>query len=229
MTPAPAIVVEDVTRTYSDGATTVEALRGVSARVAYGDFVALQGPSGSGKSTLLNIVGLLDRATDGSVEVGGADVSGLSDKALSARRATTIGFIFQSFHLLGELNVIDNVALGLLYAKASRLDRYRQAHSLLGDLGLSHRMTAMPGTLSGGERQRVAIARALMGDKQILICDEPTGNLDRQNTESLLVMFRRMASEGLAVVVATHDPRVAAAADTVLEMIDGRFTTEESA
>lgn len=223
MTDEVAVSLRSVSRSFVDGTGEVEALRSVSLDVPTEAMVAIQGPSGSGKSTLLNIVGLLDVPTSGEVTIDGAATSTLSEADRTRLRGAEIGFVFQSFHLLNDLNVIDNVALGMFYSIRSRQARYAEAYRVLHRVGLGHRLTASPTTLSGGERQRVAIARAIVGKRRLLLCDEPTGNLDTDNTAAFLSTLRGMMEEGLTVIVATHDPQVAEFADRAIRVVDGRI------
>ncbi|MFT3862131.1 ABC transporter ATP-binding protein [Micropruina sp.] len=186
-----------------------------------GDYLAVTGPSGSGKSTLLNVVGLLDRPTAGSVRVAGQSVDGIADHLRSAIRGSTIGFIFQAFHLLGSRTATENVELGMMYRSIPRAERRNRARSALARVGLEHRMNARPATLSGGERQRVAIARALASDVQLLLADEPTGNLDSATGDRILALFEELHTDGLTLVVVTHSPEVARRAERRLVMMDG--------
>jgi len=215
-------ILNTVSRTFR-GAQTVHALNDLTLRIDPGEFMAVEGPSGSGKSTLLNILGLLDRPTSGDYRFDGVLTGDLSKRQLADHRARLIGFVFQSFHLLTHLPVLDNVALAGAYQGISVTDRYEQAFRSLQRLGVDGRVTARVDTLSGGERQRVAVARALLGDKQLLLCDEPTGNLDRENTLAFLDILDERVAEGVTVVVATHDPKVAARASRRCLIVDGRL------
>ena len=220
--PAPALEARDVVRRYDLGETTVDALRGVSLQVAPGEYVALVGPSGSGKSTLMHLLGALDRPTAGVLRVGGADVAALNDTALAALRNATIGFVFQAFQLLARTTAVDNVALPLVYRGVGRAERRRRAVEALEAVGLAHRLHHRPSQLSGGEQQRVAVARALVGDPQVLLADEPTGNLDSRTGADVLALLDRLnADRGVAVVVVTHDAAVAAHAPRQIRMRDG--------
>lgn len=211
-----------ITRVF-DGPQHVVGLDEVDLRVEPGEFVAVVGPSGSGKSTLLNILGLLDRPSAGTYRLEGVDMWGLNETQRATRRAELIGFVFQEFHLLAHLPVIDNVALGASYQGVSRRDSYDLAYLELERLGMLDRATASPRTLSGGERQRVAVARALAGDKSLLLCDEPTGNLDLTNTQGLLSLLEERVGEGTTVIVVTHDPEVADHTHRVCRISDGRI------
>jgi ABC-type lipoprotein export system ATPase subunit len=209
-------------RTYGSE-PPVEALRGVDLTIERGDWVAIVGPSGSGKSTLLNLLGALDRPTSGRYLLDGIDVGALGEGERAAVRAQGIGFVFQSFHLLGHRTALENVLLAELYAGNGRNGRREQAVAALERVGMGHRMDALPTKLSGGEQQRVAIARALMGEPRLLLCDEPTGNLDSANTESLLRLFDALSGQGLTLVVVTHDEGVAAGAHRIVRIVDGRI------
>ena len=206
---AAARVVElrDLWRTF-DSDPPVHALRGVNLTVWTGDYVSVVGPSGSGKSTLLNIVGCLDRHTSGSYRLDGIEMGERSDPERTALRATRIGFVFQSFHLLAHRSAVENVMLAEIYTRRPRAGRRERAAAALTRVGLGHRLDFLPTRLSGGERQRVAIARAIVGGPSLLLCDEPTGNLDTANTEAILGLFDELRADGLTLVVITHDHQV---------------------
>jgi putative ABC transport system ATP-binding protein len=210
----------DVGKIYPGG---VEALRGVNLRIERGESVAIVGPSGSGKSTLLQVLGCLDRATSGTVVLSGHDVSALGDRALSAIRGSTIGFVFQQFHLVETMSALDNVALPLLYQGVSKPSRRRRAEECLHRVGLAHRGDHRPSRLSGGERQRAAIARALVTAPAMLLADEPTGNLDRRTGAEIVELFHSLHAEGSTVVVITHDHDVAARFARREEVLDGQL------
>jgi putative ABC transport system ATP-binding protein len=199
----------------------VLALRQADVRVRYGEHVAIVGPSGSGKSTLLNILGCLDRHTGGRYWFEGIDVTGLSDRERTALRGQRIGFVFQSFHLLAHRTVLENVMLAELYNRRPRRGRQERALAALERVGLGHRTHFRPTLLSGGERQRVAIARALVSDPALLLCDEPTGNLDSANTASVLDLFDGLRTEGVTLVVITHDAAVSERAQRIVRIVDG--------
>jgi putative ABC transport system ATP-binding protein len=223
MTTYPVVVLDGVWRVF-DTDPPVEALRDVHLVIQPGDYMAIIGPSGSGKSTLLNVLGLLDRPTDGRYLLDGIDTAVLSDSGRAAERGRRIGFVFQSFHLLSYRTIEENVMLSELYLGTSRKDRHRRAVEALERVGLGHRLGFEPIRLSGGERQRVAIARALLGEPSLLLCDEPTGNLDSRNTESVLDLFDELHGQGLTVAVITHDDSVAQRAQRRVRMIDGELS-----
>jgi len=217
------IEARGLAKTYRLGQVDVEALRGVDADVAAGEYIAITGPSGSGKSTLMHILGCLDSPTSGSYRLDGEDVGALSGKRLAQVRNRKVGFVFQTFNLMSRLTVEENVALPLQYrGGVTRGQRRARALKLLERLGLSHRVGHRPDELSGGERQRVAIARALIGEPAILMADEPTGNLDSQAGSEVLKTFAELHAAGHTIVLVTHDPGVAARAQRVIHMSDGR-------
>ena len=226
----PAIEAVDVTRTYSMGGTTVAALRGVSLRIEAGEFAAVVGPSGSGKSTLMHLLGLLDRPSTGVIAVGGRDATSLSDSELAALRNQTIGFVFQAFQLLSRTMAVDNVALPLLYRGVGRGERRERAAAALEAVGLADRMRHKPAELSGGEQQRVAIARALVGDPQLLLADEPTGNLDTRTGSEVMEILERLNGEReVAVVLVTHDPEIAGRTHRQIHVRDGLVERDDAA
>ncbi|MDP9417618.1 MAG: ABC transporter ATP-binding protein [Actinomycetota bacterium] len=217
-----ALEAVDVRRSYELEGVRVEALRGVSVRVDPGDYVAIVGPSGSGKSTLMHLLGALDRPTSGRMLVAGRDVSEMDADELAAVRSETIGFVFQSFQLLPRTSALDNVAMPLVYRGVRRAERRARAAAALAEVGLAARADHRPNQLSGGEQQRVAIARALVGEPQVLLADEPTGNLDSRSGAVVMELLERLVDErGVAVVLVTHDREVAARARRQIAVRDG--------
>jgi ABC-type lipoprotein export system ATPase subunit len=202
----------------------VQALRSVDLTIRAGEWMAIVGPSGSGKSTLLNILGCLDRPSTGSYLIEGIDAAGLSDDERAAVRAQMIGFVFQTFHLLSHRTALENVMLAEVYSGGERTGREDRAVAALERVGMVKRRDFLPTKLSGGEQQRVAIARALVGSPRLLLCDEPTGNLDTVNTDSLLALFDGLAEQGLTLVVITHDEDVARHARRLIRIVDGQLT-----
>lgn len=221
------IEVEELTKSYQKASLVIGVLNGVSFSMRAGEFVAIMGPSGSGKTTLLNILGFLDRPDGGRFRMDGADLTGADDEALSAVRNRKIGFVFQQFHLLERASALQNVMLPLLYADDDADDGEVRATRALAAVGLAHRATHSPGELSGGEQQRVAIARALINDPALILADEPTGNLDAQSGSEILDIFHDLHRSGRTIVLITHDRDVAAHADRILTLHDGRITADE--
>lgn len=221
---AELIRLVGVGRTFRSGDIEVRALRDADLEVRQGDYLSIVGPSGSGKSTLLNIIALLDRHTSGTYRFEGTDVTELSEGARTGLRAHRIGFVFQSFHLLAHRTVTENVVLSMLYNSVPPRERRSRALAALDRVGLGHRAGFRPGRLSGGERQRVAIARAIATRPAILICDEPTGNLDSASTESVMELFDDLRSDGLTLLVVTHDEAVSSRAERIVRMHDGRLS-----
>jgi putative ABC transport system ATP-binding protein len=213
-----------VTRVYAGG---VKALDGVDLDIARDGFVAIVGPSGSGKTTLLNIIGTLDRASEGQVTVDGQGISGLSDDQISALRAHRIGFVFQHFHLAGGVSALDNVADGMLYTGIRVRERRERAEAALARVGLRERLSHQPHQLSGGEKQRVAIARAVAREPALLLADEPTGALDSCTGDGVMDLLFALHHGGTAVVVITHDPDVASRCDRQVSMRDGRIVADQ--
>jgi putative ABC transport system ATP-binding protein len=224
---APIVELEKVSRIFG-GSTPVEAVKEADLTVRSGEYVSIVGPSGSGKSTLLHVLGLLDRPTSGRYRFDGVDVGELSDGGRTALRGRGIGFVFQTFHLLAYRTVLENVTTGLIYNRTPRRERRRWATTALEQVGLGHRMDFTPRQLSGGESQRVAIARAVVARPNLLLCDEPTGNLDTKTTESILDLFDELRRGGLTLVVITHDHAVSHRAERRVEIIDGVLSERAS-
>ncbi|MEE9608503.1 MAG: ABC transporter ATP-binding protein [Myxococcota bacterium] len=220
------IELEDVWRTYPTGDQELHALKGVTASVPSGDYVAVMGPSGSGKSTLLNILGCLDRPSRGSYVLDGDEVGTLSDAELNDVRRHKIGFVFQSFHLIPRLSAVENVALPMVLAGVPPEEREQRAAAALEAVGLGVRARHRPAELSGGECQRVAIARATIMRPAILLADEPTGNLDSAAGTQVLELLERMNAEGLTLIVVTHDPNVGRRAHRVIVLRDGEIAQQ---
>lgn len=217
------IKLSGINKIYRTNEIETLALENVNIEVPKGEFLSIMGPSGCGKSTLLNIVGLLDSPTSGTVEIDGTLVKDMKDKQLAAFRNKELGFVFQSFHLINSLNVIDNVELPLLYRKMSARDRNRMAREVLERVGLSHRMRHMPTQLSGGQCQRVAIARAIVGNSEIILADEPTGNLDSKMGAEVMELLHKLNKEDKrTIVMVTHNEEQAKQTDRIVRFFDGR-------
>jgi putative ABC transport system ATP-binding protein len=223
VTGSPAIVATEVARTYELDGVSVTALKAVSLTVEADDYLAIVGTSGSGKSTLMHLLGALDRPTSGTLLIGGRDVATLDPGEMAKLRNETIGFVFQSFHLLARTTAQDNVALPLVYRGVPRRERRERAAAMLERVGLAHRAGHRPNQMSGGEQQRVAIARALVTGPSVLLADEPTGNLDSATGQAVLALLESLNSEGVAVVLVTHDMDVAARAHRQIRMRDGEI------
>lgn len=223
---ANVVTITGVKKLYKMGSEIVAALNGVDLKIDEGEFVALMGPSGSGKSTLMNILGCLDRPTVGSYKLLGQEVSGLSDDALARIRNKTIGFVFQNFNLLPKLTSLENVALPAVYAGLGTSERLKLAREALEKVSLLDRAEHLPSELSGGQRQRVAIARAIAMKPAILMADEPTGNLDTKSTLEIMQIFRELHSSGSTIILVTHEPDIAQAADRQILVKDGQITKD---
>jgi ABC-type antimicrobial peptide transport system, ATPase component len=216
----PVVSLDDVRKEYELGGT-VTALDGVDLTFEDGSYTAVMGPSGSGKSTLLNLVGALDTPTSGDVTVAGESVATLSEAERAALRGTRIGFIFQTFNLMPRLTAVENVSLPLMFAEWSRSERRERAEQLLDDVGLGDRFDHLPQELSGGQRQRVAIARALASDPELILADEPTGNVDTDTGNEIMSLLRDANDRGNAILLVTHERRIAEHADRIVEVTDG--------
>lgn len=217
------IKLSGVNKIYRTDEIETQALENVNIGIDKGEFVSIMGPSGCGKSTLLNIIGLLDTPTSGSVEINGQKMAGISDRKLAAFRNATLGFVFQSFHLINSLNVFDNVEMPLIYRNMSASERKAKVEDALARVGLSHRMRHMPSQLSGGQCQRVAIARAIVGNPEIVLADEPTGNLDsKMGTEVMDLLHKLNKEDGRTIVMVTHNEEQARMTDRIIRFFDGR-------
>jgi len=223
----PLVHLDGINKIYSDGALRVHALRDANLRVNRGEFVSVMGPSGSGKSTLLHILGCLDHPTEGRYLFDGEDTSGFSDERLAMTRNRRIGFVFQSFNLLLRESALENVSLPLMYA--GEADAKARSKAALERAGLGERMGHRPGQLSGGEQQRVAIARAMVKQPDIILADEPTGNLDTQVGANIMDVFRELHSDGLTIILITHNPEIGAMAQRQLRLRDGQLSEDDPA
>ncbi|PST83333.1 macrolide ABC transporter ATP-binding protein [Pedobacter yulinensis] len=217
----PLIIIKDIGRKYVIGTEVIHAIKSVSLEIKKGEFVALMGPSGSGKSTLMNILGCLDTPSKGDYILNGINVSQMSDDALAEVRNKEIGFVFQTFNLLPRSTSLDNVALPLIYAGASRKEREERAAKALENVGLGNRMDHKPNELSGGQRQRVAVARALINDPSIILADEPTGNLDTKTSIEIMGLLEEIHSRGNTIILVTHEEDIAQHAHRIVRMRDG--------
>jgi putative ABC transport system ATP-binding protein len=230
-TARPVLEMHGITKVYRSGtnARTVEvqALRGVDLRISEGEYVAIMGPSGSGKSTLMHIIGLLDSPTDGTYQLGADEVSRLGDVELAGIRNRRVGFVFQAFFLLPKLTALRNVALPLIYRGVPARERLRRAQVALESVGLRDRTDHLPTELSGGQKQRVAVARALVQEPDILLADEPTGNLDSQSTLEVLELFDNLSRAGKTIIMVTHEPDVAEHAHRIVRLRDGLVVADE--
>lgn len=217
------IKLENVRKVYPMGDTLVQALRGLTLEIRKGEFVAVMGPSGSGKSTLLHLLGCLDLPSDGRILLQDVDISRLDEDHLAQVRGLQIGFVFQTFHLIPTLSALENVELPLLFQRVPRAQRRARAQELLQKVGMAERMHHKPAQLSGGERQRVAIARALAADPEIILADEPTGNLDSASGKAVLELLSQLHREGKTIILVTHNPEAAEYADRIVRLRDGQL------
>ena len=224
---SPAISIADVTRVYTMGETRLQALKGVSLEIARGESVAIMGSSGSGKSTLMNIIGCLDRPTSGRYRLMERDMSKLSRAELAVVRGKTLGFVFQSFNLLARTTALENVELPLLYTGVGGRERHRKARAALEKVGLASRLDHRPSQLSGGQQQRVAIARALVGEPEVLLADEPTGNLDSATSLEVMAILQGLVAQGITLVLVTHEPDIASYLGRVVLLKDGLVVSDQ--
>jgi len=224
---AALIELVDIARYYTMGDERIAALDGVSFAIERGEMVAIVGSSGSGKSTLLNILGCLDTPSSGEYRLDGSDVQSLSDDDRARVRNRQIGFVFQSFQLLHRATALKNVALPLVYRGVPARERERRAEQALSRVGLAHRMGHRPFQLSGGQRQRTAIARALVTQPSLLLCDEPTGNLDSATTEDIMALFHQLHAEGNTIIIVTHEPEIAERCPRSIRVLDGKVTSDQ--
>lgn len=224
---ADAVTVEELRRTYLTGNIQVQAVRGVSFRIPKGSMVAIMGPSGSGKSTLLNILGCLDRPTSGKYVLGDEDVASKGDEALASVRNRSVGFVFQTYNLLPTLTAFENVELPLIYRGLPLAERRKQAEAVLESVGLKEFTHHRPYELSGGQQQRVGIARALVGNPEIILADEPTGNLDSASGEEILSLFLGLHAKGRTLIIVTHDEEVALHCERLIRLRDGLVVADE--
>ena len=223
----PILKMENLCKNYLLGTVELRVLREINLTITSGEYVAIMGPSGSGKSTLLNMIGCLDRPSSGDYQLGGQSVSELNDDQLSMIRGKRIGFIFQSFNLISQLNVIENIQVPMYYQGFTELQSAERARELAEMVGLSHRVDHRPSELSGGQQQRVAIARSLANDPLIILADEPTGNLDSTSGAEILDILNRLHEQGKTLIAVTHDEGIAAGAERVIRLFDGRVDREE--
>jgi len=221
------IELTNVTKTYNEEAVATSVLKGVSLAIEDSEFVSIMGPSGSGKSTLMHIMGLLDRPSSGTYELQGVDTATLSDEALAGLRNTTIGFVFQAFHLLGRISVRENVMLALNYSNVSRNQWREMAEKVLARVGLSHRLDHFPTQISGGEKQRVAMARALVLNPKVIFADEPTGNLDSKSGQAVLDLIKELNTQGHTVILVTHELEAARVAQRIVTLRDGLIADDQ--
>ena len=216
----------DICKDYQQGKEPVRVLKNINLTVEEGEYLAIMGPSGSGKTTLMNLIGCLDVPTSGTYELRGDDLKDLSDDALADIRNKHIGFVFQNFHLLPKMDALDNVALPLLYAGVSLKERRARAEEALKAVGLEDRIHFLPNQLSGGQCQRVAIARAIAGKPELLLADEPTGALDSKSGSQIMDIFRQLSSEGMTIIMITHEQAIAECADKIYYILDGELRTD---
>ncbi|MBR6341410.1 MAG: ABC transporter ATP-binding protein [Treponema sp.] len=216
--------LENVVKTYSMGESEVHALQGISFKIEQGEFLSIMGPSGSGKSTCMNMIGCLDRPTSGLVEINGKETAKMTEKELAVLRNQTVGFVFQQYHLIASMNVLENVMLPLKYAHVEKAQRVERAKEALAEVGLAERIKHRPHELSGGQKQRVAIARAMVTRPKILLADEPTGALDSTTGKQVMELFTKInTEEGTTVIIVTHDPRIGESTKRCIKILDGKI------
>jgi putative ABC transport system ATP-binding protein len=220
------IKIRGIRRDFPLGNEVVKVLKGIDLDIEKGEYVALMGPSGSGKSTLMNLLGCLDTPTAGTYELNGRDVSNMTDDELAEVRNTEIGFVFQTFNLLPRTTALENVALPMIYAGASKSERIKRAEEVLTDVGLSDRMDHKPNQLSGGQRQRVAVGRALVNHPSIILADEPTGNLDSKTSAEIMDLFDEIHGAGNTVIIVTHEEDIAEHAHRIIRLMDGQVSSD---
>ncbi|MBS7309923.1 MAG: ABC transporter ATP-binding protein [Treponema sp.] len=219
--PMTVVELENVKKIYSMGDAEVHALKGVSFKVEQGEFISIMGPSGSGKSTCMNMIGCLDTPTSGIVKIDGKETSRMTETELAVLRNKTIGFVFQQYHLIPSMTVIENVMLPLKYKRTDRKDRLALAKAALEKVGLSERENHRPNELSGGQKQRVAIARAIIAEPKIILADEPTGALDTNTGIQVMDLFHEINKTGTTIIIVTHDPRIGESTERVIKILDG--------
>lgn len=223
---SPIVKFEHVRKTYQMGPVTVEALRGVSFEINAGDYISIMGPSGCGKSTLLNLLGCLDRPSSGSYRLGSEDVSQMDDDSLSAVRGARLGFVFQSYNLIQQLTVVENIEIPLYYQDRPEEQSREMARKMAARVGLEHRLEHKPFELSGGQQQRVAIARALVNEPLVILADEPTGNLDSSSGSDILKLFDELHEQGKTLILVTHDPSVGRRSRRTIRLRDGLIESD---
>ena len=221
------IEVKDLRKVFKNGEIEVEALKGVSYTIKDGEFVAIMGPSGSGKSTMMHLLGCLDQATSGKYLLADTDVGELDDNQLAIIRNEKVGFVFQQFNLLARTSIRKNVEVPMIYRGVSRKERKRRAEEMLTKVGLEHRMDHNPNEISGGQKQRVAIARALVNNPDLILADEPTGNLDTKTGDEIMGLFQELNDQGHTIVIVTHEPPIAEQAKRIINLRDGLISSDE--
>lgn len=218
--------MQNVSRIYKMGENEIRALDDISFSVNQGEFLSIMGPSGSGKSTCMNMIGCLDRPTSGSVKINGKETAKMSEKELAMLRNKTIGFVFQQYHLLAGLNILENVMLPLRYQRIEKTQRIQKAREALQKVGLEGRFLHRPNELSGGQKQRAAIARAIVTEPNIILADEPTGALDSSTGKAIMRLFREINKEGTTIVIVTHDPKIGESAERCVRILDGKIQSD---